>query len=35
MPDDPYEVIERLGEANIMRIHLVDIDGARHGEMTT
>lgn len=30
MPDDPYEVIERLGKANIMRIHLVDIDGARH-----
>ena len=29
LPDDPYALVERLSEANVLRIHLVDIDGAR------
>jgi phosphoribosylformimino-5-aminoimidazole carboxamide ribonucleotide (ProFAR) isomerase len=34
LPDDPYQLMERLGKADILRIHLVDIDAARHEGIT-
>ncbi len=30
LEEEPYDLITRLNQANIMRVHLVDIDGARH-----
>ncbi|MEM9983767.1 MAG: HisA/HisF-related TIM barrel protein [Bacteroidota bacterium] len=30
LEEKPYDLITRLNQANIMRTHLVDIDGARH-----